>query len=287
MPEKTFEPPERSEEPTQPEDVAGHEEHKEEPASDATRRAADILARALSEAESALVSAAQEHPPTRRSRRETARASERAWLEETQSLIRTLTEHFDRALDRMAEERRLLADEVQTTARAQREHFDRAVDHMDQDRRFLTDQATSLTRTLERLERRLDEVSRLATEPRVVEQAVEPAPLPAKETAAPVEETEPTFAPGDEGLTLVISSVPGFQGLMEVQRALTRMPAIEGASVERYFDGEARIVLMLREPVTTSRLAETLRQATGQELQVEESRPDALRLRVRFQGATP
>ena len=54
--------------------------------------------------------------------------------------------------------------------------------------------------------------------------------------------------------------------------------------MERYFDGEARIVLMLREPITTSRLLETLREATGQHLQLEESRPEASRLRVRFQG---
>ncbi len=283
MPEKTVPPPERSEEPTQSEHIAGHEEHKEEPVSDPTRRAVDILARALSEAEAALVGAAQERSPTRRSRRETTRDLERAWLDEVQSLIRTLTEHFDRALERMGDDRRLLADEMQTTARTQREYFDRAVDHMDQDRRFLTDQVASLTRAVERLDRRLDEVSRLVAEAR----ASGPAPVPIRETAAPVEEAEPTFAPGDEGLTLVISSVPGFQGLMEVQRALTRMPAIEGASVERYFDGEARIVLMLREPVTATHLVETLRQATGQQPQVEESRPEALRLRVRFQGSAP
>jgi len=105
-----------------------------------------------------------------------------------------------------------------------------------------------------------------------------------EEAAPPPEETEPTFAPGGEGLTLVISAVPGFQGLMEVQRALTRISAIEGASVERYFDGEARIVLTLREPITADRLLEALTQATGQRLQLEESRPESMRMRVRFQG---
>ena len=73
---------------------------------------------------------------------------------------------------------------------------------------------------------------------------------------------------------------------MEVQRALARIPAIEGASVERYFDGEARIVLTLREPITAGRLLEALTQATGQQLQLEESRPESMRMRVRFQGPT-
>ncbi len=110
-----------------------------------------------------------------------------------------------------------------------------------------------------------------------------PPAAPIEEQPQP-EETEPAFRPGEEGLTLVISAVPGFQGLMEVQRALTRVPAIEGASVERYFDGEARIVLTLREPITAGRLLEALNEAAGQELQLEESRPDAMRMRVRFQA---
>ncbi len=109
--------------------------------------------------------------------------------------------------------------------------------------------------------------------------------MTATPTAPPEEAAEPAFAPGGEGLTVVISSVPGFQGLMEAQRALMRLPAIEGASVERYFDGEARIVLTLREPITASLIVETLSQSAEQPVQIEESRPDALRLRVRFEGA--
>jgi len=283
MPEKSELPLKRSEEPTQTEDIAGHEEHREEPASEATRRAADILARALLDAEAALVSAAHEHPPAAHPPAEAAKHPRRAWPQEVQSLLNTLTEHFDRTLDRMAEERKLLADEMQSTFRSLREYFDRAEDRMDHDRRFLTEQVTSLTRAVERLERRLEGL------PASLAQATAPgqAPPPTMEAAPAIEESEPAFMPSSEGLTLVISSVPGFQGLMEAQRALTRMPAIEGASVERYFDGEARVVLTLSQPVTASRLVETLSQATGQQAEVEESRPEANRLRVRFQTATP
>jgi hypothetical protein len=281
MPEKSELPLKRSEEPTQTEDTAGHEEHREEPANEATRRAADILARALMDAEAALVSAAQEHPPAGHPPTEATKHTRRAGPQEVQSLLHMLTEHFDRTLDRMAEERKLLADEMQSTFRSLREYFDRAEDRMDHDRRFLTEQVMSLTRAVERLERRLEGL------PASLAQATAPgqAPPPTMEAAPTIEESEPVFTPSSEGLTLVISSVPGFQGLMEAQRALTRMPAIEGASVERYFDGEARVVLTLSQPVTASRLVETLSQATGQQAEVEESRPEANRLRVRFQTA--
>jgi len=282
MPEKSELPLQRSEEPTQTEDTAGHEEHKEEPASEGTRRAADILARALLDAEAALVSAAQERPPAAHPPPEATKHPNRGWPQEVQSLVNTLTEHFDRTLDRMAEERRLLADEMQSTFRSLRDYFDRAEDRMDHDRRFLTEQVASLTRSVERLERRLEDLPAS----RAPATAPGQPPAPPAEAAPTPEETEPAFMPSSEGLTLVISSVPGFQGLMEAQRALTRMPAIEGASVERYFDGEARVVLTLSQPVTASRLVETLSQATGQQAEVEESRPEANRLRVRFQSAS-
>ena len=100
------------------------------------------------------------------------------------------------------------------------------------------------------------------------------------------EPAEPQFAAGGEGIQLLISAVPGFQGLMEVQRALTHMPAVEGASVERYLDGEARIVLLLREPLTARRIADGLAEYIGEPLTIEEARPEALRLHLRFGGET-
>ena len=286
MPEENALPPEGPEETPREEETAGSMEQRETPASKATRRAADILAKALSEAEAVLVSAAPEHAPEGGPPGEEPRTPEPppppapSTLDQMQDLLRTLTEHFDRALDRMADERRILIDEAQSAGRSAREQTDRALDRMEQDRRDLTEQVATLARALERLDHRLDDLSRAMLESRRVPITV----AIEEETPPPPEETEPAFAPGGEGLTLVISAVPGFQGLMEVQRALTRISAIEGASVERYFDGEARIVLTLREPITAGRLLETLTQATGQQLQLEESRPESMRMRVRFQG---
>jgi hypothetical protein len=71
---------------------------------------------------------------------------------------------------------------------------------------------------------------------------------------------------------------------MEVQRALTHMPAVEGASVERYLDGEARIILLLREPLTARRIADGLAEYIGEPLTIEEARPEALRLHLRVGG---
>ncbi len=289
MPEMNALPPEGPEETPREEETAGSTEQREMPASESSevaRRAADILAKALSEAEALLTSVAPEPeggPPGEESRPpEPPPPPAPSALDQMQELLRTLTEHFDRSLDRVADERRVLIDEAQSAGRSAREQTERALDRMEQERRFLTEQVATLARTLERMEHRLDDLSRAVLESRRVPITVaieEEAPPP------PPEETEPAFVPDGEGLTLVISAVPGFQGLMEVQRALTRIPAIEGASVERYFDGEARIVLTLRESITAGRLLEALTQATGQQLQLEESRPEAMRIRVRFQGA--
>jgi hypothetical protein len=276
MPDINALPPEGPEETPREEETAGSMEQMEMPASEATRRAADILAKALSDAEALLAAAPEAGLPERLEPPQPPPSA----LDQMQDLLRTLTEHFDRALDRMADERRILVDEAQSAGRSAREQTERALDRMEQDRRFLTEQVASLARGLERLEHRLDDLSRSVAESRRVPITV------AIEEEAPQEEAEPAFAPGGEGLTLVISAVPGFQGLMEVQRALTRISAIEGASVERYFDGEARIVLTLREPITASRLLEALTEGTGQQLQLEESRPEAMRMRVRFQSST-
>jgi hypothetical protein len=284
MPEMNPLPPEGPEQTPLEEEIAGSMEQRETPASEATRRAADVLAKALSDAEALLVSATPGHAPQGAPSEEEAQPLEPpppppSALDQIQEILRTLTEHFDRALDRIADERRILVDEAQSAGRSAREQTERALDRMEQDRRSLTEQVASLARALEHLELRLDDLSRAMLESRAV-----PITVAIEAEAPPEEEGEPAFQPNGEGLTLVISAVPGFQGLMEVQRALTRISAIEGASVERYFDGEARIVLTLREPITAERLLEALTQATGQQLQLEESRPESMRMHVRFQG---
>lgn len=111
-------------------------------------------------------------------------------------------------------------------------------------------------------------------EARAVEQAQPPRPqLP---------EMEPSFAPGGEGIDVTIAAVPGFQGLMEVQRALVKLPQVQSAAVRRYQDDEAAIQLVLSQPLTASGIAEGVAAGTGKQLIVDESRPETLRLRLRF-----
>ena len=94
-------------------------------------------------------------------------------------------------------------------------------------------------------------------------------------------EMEPSFSPGGEGVDVTIAAVPGFQGLMELQRALVRMPQVQSAAVRRYQDDEAAIQLVLSQPMAASAIAEGVSMATGKRLFVDESRPDALRLKLR------
>jgi hypothetical protein len=105
-------------------------------------------------------------------------------------------------------------------------------------------------------------------------------PPPAHRPQLP--EMEPSFAPGGEGVDVTIAAVPGFQGLMEVQRALVRLPQVQSAAVRRYQDDEAAIQLVLSQPMTASAIAEGVSAATGQQLVVDDSRPESLRLRLRF-----
>jgi hypothetical protein len=193
-----------------------------------------------------------------------------------------------------------LPPDVEAATRAVSDYFSRVVDLVGEEGHNLSEQVRVLTEAVQRLERRLDELPKLAV-------PAGPAPAPPAEAppveappeadlakappvAAPTEEkeepAEPHFAAGGEGIQLLISAVPGFQGLMEVQRALTHMPAVEGASVERYLDGEARIVLLLREPLTARRIADGLAEYIGEPLTIEEARPEALRLHLRFGGET-
>jgi hypothetical protein len=110
--------------------------------------------------------------------------------------------------------------------------------------------------------------------------AVEPPPAPVSKPQLP--EMEPTFSPGGEGIDVVIVAVPGFQGLMELQRALVRLPQVQSAAVRRYQDDEAAIQLVLGQAMTASAIAEGVSSGTGRRLFVDEARPDALRLRLRF-----
>jgi ABC-type transporter Mla subunit MlaD len=95
-------------------------------------------------------------------------------------------------------------------------------------------------------------------------------------------EMEPSFAPGGEGIDVTIADVPGFQGLMEIQRALVRLPQVQSAAVRRYQDDEAAIQLVLSQPMTAAAIAEGAANGTGRTIVVDEARTEALRLRLRF-----
>ena len=111
------------------------------------------------------------------------------------------------------------------------------------------------------------------------------APPSAPEAPKPqLPEMEPSFAPGGEGIEVTIAAVPGFQGLMELQRALVRLPQADTAAVRRYQDDEATIQLVLSRPMTASVIAEGVSAATGKQIVVDEARPDSLRIRLRFLG---
>lgn len=96
---------------------------------------------------------------------------------------------------------------------------------------------------------------------------------------------EASFAPGGEGIDVTIADVPGFQGLMELQRALVRLPQVQSAAVRRYQDDEAAIQLVLSQPMTASAIAEGITAGTGKALYVDDARPEALRLKLRFLSA--
>lgn len=153
-------------------------------------------------------------------------------------------------------------------------------------REFSQRQENALTRLDRVAERLLAAVDRL--EERLSEM---PSPLewdyslrelePAPRGEAGVAE-ERRFQPSRQAVTIVLAPVLDFQGLMAMHRALSHLPAAEGASVLRFRNGEASFAVLLRAGVSASQIVETLRESTGQRLLIEESKPDAQRLRLRL-----
>ena len=144
-----------------------------------------------------------------------------------------------------------------------------------------------LTRLIEHTEVLTARVAELAEAvATLAEQRARPSAATPPAVAKPqLPEMEPSFAPGGEGIDVTIAAVPGFQGLMEVQRSLVRLPQVQSAAVRRYQDDEAAIQLVLSQPMTAAALAEGVSAGTGKRLMVDDSRPDALRLRLRFLDA--
>ena len=156
------------------------------------------------------------------------------------------------------------------------ERLDSAIERLDVQAARLSDGASDLALVAGRVEAVLSDLTRtLGRATRMEETRVAPEP----ESSVPA---EPQFQPGDQAVGVVLAAVPGFQGLMDAQRALSNLPEAEGASVVAYKNGEASLEMVLREPVTASRVVEALSESANQPLLIEESRPEALRLRLRF-----
>jgi hypothetical protein len=150
-----------------------------------------------------------------------------------------------------------------------------------QQRGALADQITNLAGSLDRLVSHLEGISLLMSE--LVERMAAPRE-PEPEPVTHVEPTEPLFRPGGEGVSLAIGAVPGFQVLMDIQKALMGFQQVSSASVERFQEGDSRIQIHLREAVTGTQLATALGDATGHAFAVEESRPELMRLRLKIVG---
>jgi hypothetical protein len=140
----------------------------------------------------------------------------------------------------------------------------------------LAGQLTNLAGSLDRLVNHLHGLSQLMAE--LLERLAAPADAPGPAAAV----SEPAFQPGGEGISLNLSAVPGFQALMDIQKALIALAQVAGASVERFQEGDSRILLHLRSPLTAADLANALTNATGHQLAVEESRPELMRLRLKI-----
>lgn len=141
----------------------------------------------------------------------------------------------------------------------------------------LAGQLTNLAGSLDRLVNHLHGLSQLMAE--LLERLASPASPLAEPPPAAV--AEPIFQPGGEGIALSLSSVPGFQALMDFQKALIAMEQVGSASVERFQEGDSRIQLQLNAPLTAETIATTLTSVTGHACVVEESRPELMRLRLK------
>jgi hypothetical protein len=153
---------------------------------------------------------------------------------------------------------------------------ERQLDEDKEQRRILGDQLTALASSLGRLVDHLQGLSQLMGD--LLERLASPAAPPAA--------NEPSFPAGGEGVSLALISVPGFQALMEIQKALTAMPQVAGASVERYQEGDARVLVHLSAPVTASEVAGWLRSSTPYAAVVEEAKPELSRLRLKVVPAS-
>ena len=194
------------------------------------------------------------------------------------------SEHLARALSELnraaAAEAGVSRDELAQSRVALQELAQRLQAELAQEkeqRAQLAGQLTNLAGSLDRLVSHLHGLSQLMAE--LLERLASPT-SPLAEPAA-VSVPTPAFQPGGEGIALSLTSVPGFQALMDFQKALNAMEQVSGASVERFQEGDSRIQVQLSAPLTAEAMASALTSATGHSLAVEESRPELMRLRLK------
>jgi len=175
---------------------------------------------------------------------------------------------FDSMPQEMSELRRSLTDVLH--------NFGMAIDHMGIEAKRLSNESSALALMADKLQMRLDDLQRTLNGDFAERRR---APAVQEEPAAP---SEPQFRPSDQGVNVVLTQVRGFQGLMDAQRALSDMPDVEKATIANFRNEEAIVQLVLHTPVTARQIVDVLAQATGEDMLIEESRPEAQRLRLRF-----
>lgn len=180
------------------------------------------------------------------------------------------------AVDATAERTSRELAELKATLQDVFQRLQGTLDHLGTEAQRLSDGASDLALVAGRLDTRMSELIRSMSSSRPPDRE-EPAVQP-----APVTPIEPQFLPGEDAVGIVLAAVPGFQGLMDAQRALSGLPEAESASVVAYKNGEATLQVQLHAPVSARQIVEDLRDSTGHQLLIEESRPEALRLRLRF-----
>lgn len=102
-----------------------------------------------------------------------------------------------------------------------------------------------------------------------------PAPAPSEPVA-----TTGTFDPVSGPISLHVSPVAGFQGLMRVQDALVRIRGVREAGVEAYAQGEARLRLRLSTEMDAASLASALTELLGRATRVAASSTSERTLRL-------
>jgi hypothetical protein len=194
------------------------------------------------------------------------------------------SEHIARALSELhqaaAAEAGVSRDELAQSRAAVQQLAERLQAELAQEkeqRAQLAGQLTNLAGSLDRLVSHLHGLSQLMAE--LLERLASPA-SPLTEPAS-VSVPEPAFQPGGEGIALSLTSVPGFQALMDFQKALIAMEQVSAASVERFQEGDSRIQVQLSAPLSAEAIASTLTNTTGHACVVEESRPELMRLRLK------